>query len=50
MLRGVYYLHSAEIVHRDLKPENLFINKVCKLKIGDLNLARKFEGIDLITE
>lgn len=50
ILTGIYYLHSANVIHRDLKPNNLLVNKNCGLKIADLNLARKFENINHITE
>jgi serine/threonine protein kinase len=39
-------MHEADVIHRDLKPNNLFVNKNCHLKIGDLNLARKFDSIN----
>lgn len=50
MLVGLYHLHSAVVIHRDLKPNNLLVNKNCDLKIGDLNLARKFDQTNFITE
>ena len=50
MLVGVHHLHSAVVIHRDLKPNNLLVNKNCDLKIGDLNLARKFDQTNFITE
>ena len=40
ILCGVNYLHTYSIVHRDLKPANIFLNANCKMKIGDLGLAR----------
>ena len=40
ILRGVFYMHSANIVHRDLKPANILANKQCDLKICDLGLGR----------
>lgn len=42
LLRGVFYLHSANIMHRDLKPSNILINANCDLKICDFGLARGF--------
>lgn len=50
MLVGLHHLHSAVVIHRDLKPNNLLVNKNCDLKIGDLNLARKFDQTNFITE
>lgn len=43
MLRGVYFMHTANVIHRDLKPSNLLLNKNCDLKICDLGLARGFD-------
>jgi len=40
ILRGLYYMHSANVVHRDLKPANILVNKNCDLKICDFGLAR----------
>ncbi|KAK8795717.1 hypothetical protein WA158_000373 [Blastocystis sp. Blastoise] len=43
LLKGVYYLHSADIVHRDLKPSNLLVTSDCLLKICDFGLARSLD-------
>eukprot|EP00126_Sphaerothecum_destruens_P000318 Sdes_comp10375_c0_seq1m2029 len=40
MLRGLFYIHSANVLHRDLKPSNLLLNSNCDLKICDFGLAR----------
>ena len=40
LLRGVYFMHSANIMHRDLKPSNILVNMNCDLKICDFGLAR----------
>ncbi|KRX03298.1 Protein kinase-like domain [Pseudocohnilembus persalinus] len=50
ILQSIAYLHSANVIHRDLKPSNIFVNKQCHIRVGDLNLARKFENINHITE
>ncbi|EGR28990.1 protein kinase domain protein [Ichthyophthirius multifiliis] len=50
LLNGIYYMHSANVIHRDLKPNNILLQKNCTLKIADLNLARKFENIEYITD
>lgn len=42
ILRGMFYLHTANVVHRDLKPSNILVNKNCDLKICDFGLARGF--------
>jgi serine/threonine protein kinase len=44
ILSGIHHMHSANVIHRDLKPNNILTNRDCKLKIADLNLARKFEN------
>ena len=43
LLRGVYFMHSANIMHRDLKPSNILVNMNCDLKICDFGLARGFD-------
>ena len=44
LLRGVYFMHSANIMHRDLKPSNILVNMNCDLKICDFGLARGFNS------
>lgn len=44
LLRGVYFMHSANIMHRDLKPSNILVNMNCDLKICDFGLARGFDA------
>jgi len=46
ILRGLYYMHSANIMHRDLKPSNILINLDCYLKICDFGLSRGFGEVD----
>jgi mitogen-activated protein kinase 1/3 len=46
ILRGLYYMHSANIMHRDLKPSNILINSDCDLKICDFGLSRGFGQAD----
>ena len=41
ILDGINFMHSADIIHRDLKPENILLDANLKLKITDMNLARK---------
>lgn len=48
ILRGLYYMHSANIMHRDLKPSNILINADCDLKICDFGLSRGFGEVDKI--
>ena len=54
LLRGLFYMHSANVIHRDLKPENILINGAdCNVKITDFGLARgvcKDENIEKPTE
>jgi len=49
ILRGLFFMHSANVIHRDIKPSNLLLvqiilnqNKACDLKICDLGLARGY--------
>lgn len=50
LLNGIYYMHSADIIHRDIKPSNILLLKNCTLKLADMNLARKFDLDERITE
>ena len=34
------FLHLQKNLHRDLKRANVFLNKVCTLKLGDLNVSK----------
>ena len=40
ILKTLKFIHSANVIHRDIKPSNIFINRDCKIKIGDFGLAR----------
>ena len=44
ILRGLYFMHSADIIHRDLKPNNILINENCDTKIADFGFARDFSS------
>lgn len=44
IMRGIYYMHSANVIHRDIKPSNLLLNKNCELKICDLGLSRGYDN------
>ena len=44
ILRGLYFLHSADIFHRDIKPSNILINEDCIIKICDFGLSRNLEN------
>ncbi len=33
ILRGVYYLHTANVIHRDLKPSNILANENCDVRM-----------------
>ena len=46
VLRGVFFMHSANVIHRDIKPSNLLLNKNCELKICDLGLCRGYDAND----
>ena len=35
-----FYFFKNKILHRDLKRANVFLNKVCALKLGDLNVSK----------
>jgi len=43
LIKGIFFMHSANVMHRDLKPNNILANKDCKLKICDLGLARGYD-------
>lgn len=40
ILLGVEHMHSHRHLHRDLKPQNLLIDRLGRLQIADLGLAR----------
>lgn len=46
IMRGIYYMHTANIMHRDLKPSNILINAECDLKICDFGLSRGFGEVE----
>ena len=46
ILKTLKYIHSANVIHRDIKPSNIFINRDCKIKIGDFGLARTVRADD----
>ncbi|MBA2480266.1 MAG: serine/threonine protein kinase [Planctomycetes bacterium] len=47
--RGLSALHRAGVVHRDVKPANVYITDDGMAKLGDLGLARHFQGDDRLT-
>jgi NIMA (never in mitosis gene a)-related kinase 1/4/5 len=47
ILAGLKHLHSTNIVHRDLKPANIFFGPKDEVKIGDLNVSKKLNGLAL---
>lgn len=44
LCRGVSAIHAAGAVHRDLKPANILVGAGFRVAIGDLGIARIFEG------
>ncbi len=43
---GLAYAESKGIVHRDIKPDNLMLNGDGRVKIADLGLAKRGEGVE----
>jgi TPR repeat protein len=37
---GMRFMHAKEIIHRDLKPANLLLDRIGRVRIGDLGTAR----------
>ncbi|WP_353314618.1 hypothetical protein [Candidatus Albibeggiatoa sp. nov. NOAA] len=33
MIKGIYFMHSANVIHRDLKPSNILANESCDVKM-----------------
>lgn len=47
VINSIIYLHENKIVHRDLKPSNLMINKSGKIKLIDLDFAKKLHNEEI---
>ena len=47
ILEGLDFLHGKQVVHFDIKPANILLEKLDRVKIGDLGLARSFLQIQV---
>ena len=42
---GLRKLHGRKMIHRDIRPDNILVNTDYTAKIGDMGIARKFDGV-----
>lgn len=42
---GLRKLHGRKMIHRDIRPDNILVNIDYTAKIGDMGIARKFDGV-----
>lgn len=42
---GLRKLHGRKMIHRDIRPDNILVNADYTAKIGDMGIARKFDGV-----
>jgi NIMA (never in mitosis gene a)-related kinase len=50
MLDGLDFLHSKRVIHFDVKPKNIFLDKIERIKLGDLGIARNFQTLSTMPQ
>ncbi|KAH7668048.1 STE/STE20/YSK protein kinase, partial [Aphelenchoides avenae] len=49
MMRGLAFMHGRGLVHRDVKAKNVLLGRNCTVKLADLGMVAKDDGMGIAT-